>query len=143
MAERKSLEGLSLRNHEGTRILHLGEMEIWDGADLSLLRDGLNHVILKERQRSVAIDMTWVKYVPSGFFGMLFDWFDRGVTIRLLAPQPRVQNMLWFRQFFTVERDGWFLLTTGLGMVDPSRANWDEDEWDSASDETSRVTAGR
>ena len=85
MAERKSLDGLTLRDHPGTRIMALGDMEIWDGADLSLLRDGMNHVILKEKRQSVAIDMSYVKYVPSGFFGMLFDWFEKGVTVRLFA----------------------------------------------------------
>jgi transketolase len=47
---------------------------LWDGADLSLIRDTLNRLVVKERRRSIAIQMRTVKYVPSGFFGMLFDW---------------------------------------------------------------------
>ncbi len=144
MAERKSLDGLTLRDHQGTRLMALGDMEIWDGADLSLLRDGMNHVILKEKRESVAIDMTYVKYVPSGFFGMLFDWFEKGVTVRLFSPQECVANMLWFRQFFDAESDGWHILHNGLAANVPARsADWTEEEWDAHDDRTPTVSASR
>ncbi|MBX3436267.1 MAG: hypothetical protein KF861_02170 [Planctomycetaceae bacterium] len=143
MAERKSLEGLTLRDHDGTRIMALGDMEIWDGADLSLLRDGMNHVILKERHRSIAVDMSHVKYVPSGFFGMLFDWFDKGVMIRLYAPQERVVNMLWFRQFFEAERNGWYAIHNGLrDRMTVKVSTWQEESWDARDSHTAPVTAG-
>lgn len=55
--------------------------------------------------------MTYVKYIPSGFFGMLFDWHDQGtMRIRLFSPQPNVQRMLWFRQFFQKQDDVCFEL---------------------------------
>lgn len=93
-------KNLRLFETHGTTILHIGEMEIWDGADMALLRETLTRVIKKDRVRSVGVDMTYVKYIPSGFFGMMFDWHDAGIRIRLYAPQPNVQRMLWFRQFF-------------------------------------------
>ncbi|MCA9025805.1 MAG: hypothetical protein KDA86_11415 [Planctomycetaceae bacterium] len=131
MAERKSLEGLTLSDHDGTRLMKLGDMEIWDGADLSLLRDGLNHVILNEKRRSVAIDMSCVKYVPSGFFGMLFDWFDKGIGVRLFAPQERVTQMLWFRQFFVADVDGWYDLHRGIPLEEQDTADeWTPEEWE-------------
>jgi len=130
MAERKNLDGLTLSNHDGTRLMNLGDMEIWDGADLSLLRDGLNHVILTEKHRSVAVDMSCVKYVPSGFFGMLFDWFEKGVSVRLYAPQERVIQMLWFRQFFLASADEWYDLHHGRPMEEQSsREEWTQEEW--------------
>ena len=93
-------KNLRLFETQGTTVLHIGDMEIWDGADMALLRETLTRVIKKDRARTVGVDMTYVKYIPSGFFGMLFDWFDQGTKIRLFAPQPNVQRMLWFRQFF-------------------------------------------
>jgi hypothetical protein len=75
-------------------------MDIWNMADLYLLRTTLNHVIHAGQSRNVAIDMEQVKYVPSGFFGMLFDCHELGVSVQLLAPQPQVKRMIWFRQFF-------------------------------------------
>jgi anti-anti-sigma factor len=90
-------------------LLQIGEMEIWDGADLALLREGLTQLIETERVRSICIDMHYVKYIPSGFFGMLFDWLEkRGVQFYLTAPQPNVQRMLWFRQFFYLTTYGWY-----------------------------------
>jgi len=138
MAERKSLDGLTLTTQRGGIVLALEAMEIWDGADLSLLRDGLNHVILQRECRSVAVDMSAVKYVPSGFFGMLFDWFEQGVTIRLVAPQQRVRDMLWFRQFFTAEAGEWFICHDGFqkGESAVEMDEWQEEEWQSDAKQT-------
>ena len=88
------------------RVLDMGAMEIWDGADLALLRETLTHLIDVEKCRSVGVDMSYVKYIPSGFFGMLFDWHEKGVAVWLYSPLPHVQNMLWFRQFFDFVANG-------------------------------------
>jgi len=85
-------------------------MEIWDGADMALLRESLTRLINAEKRRAIAIDMSYVKYIPSGFFGMLFDWFETGVRIRLYSPQPNVREMRWFHQFFEARgQDGFDL----------------------------------
>lgn len=99
MASKKSLQ---LIPNEGFTVLNLGEMEIWDGADMALLRESLTRLIRAEKHRRIGIDMRHVKYIPSGFFGMLFDWFETGVHVRLYSPQPNVCRMLWFKQFFDV-----------------------------------------
>ncbi len=101
MAARKNTDRITVRRSRGSVTLDMGPIEIWDGADLSLVRDMLVHVIEKESYRRVAINMAYVKYVPSGFFGMLLDWHDRGIEIELAEPQPNVQDMLWFRRFFS------------------------------------------
>lgn len=98
MASRK--DRLSIHTLEGVPVLDLGEMDIWDGADLSLLRETLNRLIETEHEPAVGISMHHVKYIPSGFFGMLYDWHERGISIFLYSPQHNVANMLWFRKFF-------------------------------------------
>lgn len=125
MAERKNLDGLKIRKWRDVAVLDLGRMDIWDGADLSLLRDGLNKIIVQDRYRSVGVDMSSVKYVPSGFFGMLFDWFEEGVSVWLFRPRTRVRNMLWFRTFFAEEVEGCFLLHSGA----PREAVRGEQQW--------------
>lgn len=92
---------LQLVPNDGFTVLNLGDMEIWDGADMALLRESLTRLIKAEKHRRIGIDMSHVKYIPSGFFGMLFDWYETGVQIRLYAPQPNVRRMLWFNQFFS------------------------------------------
>ena len=122
---------------EGTHLLHLGEMEIWDGADLALLREGLALLIEKDGCRSIAVDMNFVKYIPSGFFGMLFDWQERrGVAFALTPPQPNVQRMLWFRQFFRLNGEGWYELNpepsqemlAGVSALGPMQDLEDDDD---------------
>jgi len=97
---------VTIRLQDGVTVVALVRMDIWDGADLCLLRETLGHLILIKKCRNVAIDMQQVKYVPSGFFGMLCDCHDLGVSIRLLAPQPQVKRMIWFRQFFDEVAEG-------------------------------------
>jgi hypothetical protein len=101
---------LHMAHHNGVPVLGLEEMDIWDGTDLSLIRDRLIRMINSENCRSVGIDLQMVQYVPTGFFGMLYAWHQFGVAIRLYRPHDRIQEMLWFRHFFGLEKDGSFLL---------------------------------
>ena len=101
-----------LRFHDwnGAKVIDLGTMEIWDGADLALLRETLTKLIDQERRHSIGVNMASVKYIPSGFFGLLFDWREKGIRIQLFNPQPHVQRMLWFQQFLEPIGEGCFLL---------------------------------
>jgi len=101
---------VKIYKHDETKVLDLGPMEIWDGTDLALLRDTLAELFVAKGCRALGINMSTVKYIPSGFFGMLGDWQRKGATVRLYAPQPHVQNMLWFRQFFELETDDCYRL---------------------------------
>jgi hypothetical protein len=119
MAERKYTHGLKLRVDEGVVVIDIGSMEIWDGADLSLIRDTLFRLIAQEETTAVGVNMRYVQYIPSGFFGMLYDWLEQGIQIRLYFPRPRVQRMLWFRRFFTPLAPGVY------GLHDGMDRNWD------------------
>ncbi len=123
MAERKYTHGLSTRKEHGVTVVDIGDMEIWDGADLSLIRDTLHILVRREQKRTVGIEMKHVKYVPSGFFGMLFDWFDSGVTIKLFTPQSRVQDMVWFKRFVVEEAPGSYRLHDGSLYEGPDLAD--------------------
>ncbi len=110
MSTRKK-QRLSCRVDGQTAIVCLDDMEIWDGADLALLRDVLNRLIQQDGFRSLGVDLTSVKYIPSGFFGMLFEWYESGLEIAVFRPQENVRQMLWFRMFFTQEGLDRFVLT--------------------------------
>ncbi len=97
---------VTIRLQDGVSVVALDRKDIWDGADLCLLRETLGHLILMKQCRNVGIDMQQVKYIASGFFGMLCDCHDLGVSIRLLAPQPQIKRMIWFRQFFGEVAEG-------------------------------------
>jgi len=96
---------------EEISILDFGEMEIWDGADLALIRDTLSRMTDIERRPAIGFNMKNIKYIPSGFFGMLYDCLEKGTDVFLLAPQPHVKSMLWFRTFFiNVSEDSYQLV---------------------------------
>ena len=106
-AQAMSKKPLRLIHRDGFTMLDIGTMEIWDGTDMALLRESLTRLIKVEKHRAIAIDLTYVKYIPSGFFGMLFDWQEKsGTRFALTPPQPNVQRMLWFRQFFKLGAEG-------------------------------------
>jgi len=106
----KKYQRLNIQSDDTTAIVGLDRIEIWDGADLALLREGLSELIEQNEFRSVGVDLSTVKYIPSGFFGMLFEWYESGIEIQLHSPQPNVEQMLWFRMFFNVCADGHFEL---------------------------------
>jgi hypothetical protein len=91
---------IATRMSDGVTILDTGGVQIWDGADLCFLRDAIKQLIVEEKRRLIGLDLMHVKHLPTGFFGMLFDWHQKGISIRLYFSQPHVQNMRWFRQFF-------------------------------------------
>jgi len=96
----------------GYTVMDMGDMEIWDGADLALIREMFTRLVDGAKHRHIGIDMRAVKYIPSGFFGLLYDWYDQGIGIRVYDAQPHVRDMLWFRQFFIERTPGCFELTT-------------------------------
>jgi hypothetical protein len=132
MAERKYTHGLKMTQVEGVTVIDIGSMEIWDGADLSLIRDTLFQLVVQEGKQAVGISMRHVQYVPSGFFGMLFDWLERGVEVRLYTPRPRIRQMLWFRKFFVPVTPGIYRLQDGETIDEEA----DENLWEAASAET-------
>ncbi|HEX6984125.1 MAG TPA: STAS domain-containing protein [Planctomycetaceae bacterium] len=116
----------------GVTVMDLGTMDIWDGADLALIRDTLTALIVREKHDRIGVDMSHVKYIPSGFFGMLFDWKERGVEVYLFDPQPNVRNMLWFRQFAErVAGDAYRLTEVAQEDLRPEGVGHWEDELDS------------
>jgi len=132
MARKK---GCTVEVREGHHIVFMGDMEIWDGADLALLRETLARLADQERRKSIGVDLSFVKYIPSGFFGMLFDYAERGLSVRVLQPQPHVRQMLWFREFFDLVGNDVFKLalkphsTTAAAErhIASTKAPWVED----------------
>ncbi len=110
MSSRKK-QRLSICVDNDFAIVSLEDMEIWDGADLALLREALSSLIERDGYRAVGVDLSAVKYIPSGFFGMLFEWYEQGLQIRLDSPQQNVLQMLWFRMFFVAQGNETYLLT--------------------------------
>ena len=110
----KKRERMQLIPRGDVMVVELGDMEIWDGADLALLRETLTKLMDVENHKQVGIDMSHVKYIPSGFFGMLCDWHDRGHRMCLFSPQPNVARMLWFKRFFEHSADDCFSLTYAI-----------------------------
>ncbi|MBD3672340.1 MAG: hypothetical protein HUJ26_02335 [Planctomycetaceae bacterium] len=108
LMSKRRRQRLTIHQEKGSTLISLGAMDIWDGADLALIRDTLFEQIFDYNLRNFILDMQTVKYVPSGFFGMLGEWKDRGVQITIKGVQPNVSGMLWFRQFFTELRPGYF-----------------------------------
>jgi hypothetical protein len=106
---------------DGFTFVELGDIEIWDGADLALLREALFRLVVQEKRRKVGVDMRYVKYIPSGFFGMLFDWREMGVRVQLFSPQENVRQMLWFHRFFVHSREDRFELVPNAPQADPAR----------------------
>ena len=133
----KRKQRIAIHSDGEFRVLDIGQIEIWDGADLALLRDSMTDVICKGATH-IGVEMRAVKYIPSGFFGMLHDWHERGISVRLYSPQRNVQTMLWFRQFCDHLGDGCFLILSEPKheMKLSPKPEWDEEPvWENAKSE--------
>lgn len=132
---------MSVYEREGVTVLDFGTMEIWDGADLALLRETLTRLVDKEKCKSIGVELSSVKYIPSGFFGMLYDLYEKGIGVTLYSPQPNVASMLWFKQFCQHTEDGCYLLKSDLASAqekatqDAVRA--EKEKWDRSLKESS------
>ena len=126
---------MMIERRNGYQVINLGPMEIWDGSDLALLRETLARLVERDGVTRIGVDMSHVKYVPSGFFGMLFDWCEVGASICLDDPCERVRNMIWFRQFLSPINERRFRLETDA-LQPVSVGVGDESEWgdDGAAD---------
>lgn len=125
-------------------VMDLGAIEIWDGADLGALRETLSRLEDVEKHPAIGVNMAYVKYVPSGFFGMLYDCHERGIEIFLYDPQPNVANMLWFRQFFDRMNDSTYQLHSDpkLELLAEDNTDWtDETVWEELDQPTDYVTS--
>lgn len=96
----KKKHQINLRMLDETAIIGLDVLEIWDGADLIVLREALASLVELDGRLSVGVDVSSVMHIPSGFFGMLFEWYEAGVEVMLYSPRQNIRQMLWFRMFF-------------------------------------------
>ena len=96
----KKKHRVNLRMVDDTAIIGLDVLEIWDGADLIILREALAALVESDGHLSIGVDVSSVMHIPSGFFGMLYEWYESGVEVLLYGPGTHVRNMLWFRMFF-------------------------------------------
>ena len=110
MMLQRNFKRMLINVNDGVHLLHIGTMEIWDGADLALIRETLTSLIEQDGYRAIGINLSAVKYIPSGFFGMLFEWYEQGLKVCLYDPQVNVAQMLWFRMFFISEDHGSYIL---------------------------------
>ena len=118
---------LLLTVRDGYSTIQLGDFEIWDDADLELIRETIKQLIQYRDCRRLGIDMSTVRFIPSGFFGMLFDVHERqDVQIRIFDARENVREMLWFRKFFdAIDEDIHDLLSEPKRYIMPgSPADW-------------------
>lgn len=121
--------GLRITKREQYITLQLGKFEIWDDSDLELIRETIKQLIKYQDCKAIGINMSYVKSIPTGFFGMLFDFHDKDhVEVRIFNPQAEVATMLWFRKFFEqspIEADVYILLEEPKNYVMPGTP----DDW--------------
>lgn len=83
---------------ESTHILRPDDSEMWTLAHIKQLREMI--VSKCSPASDVQVDMSRVRHVSGGLFGMLCDLHDDGYKIRLREPQASIRNLIWFQRFF-------------------------------------------
>lgn len=84
----------------------LGEMEIWDGSELSLLRETLAELSQSPGGCRIAVELSYAKYLPSGLFGLLANCCEDGMEMFITTPTADMIGVRWFREFFSDYNNG-------------------------------------
>lgn len=98
-------------------VVKLNPGDIWENAELISIRDTFVFLFQNMGVTSLGVDLKGVKHLPSGFFGLLHDWYDRGAGVRLYAPGREITGMLWFRQFFRCLHEDTYIFDATVGSV--------------------------
>lgn len=80
--------------------------DIWDGSDCARL-----HQLLEEFHagaKKVIVNMSNVKSLPRGTFGLLADYAERQTPLYLTTPTAEVAELIWFQHFTTPHFAGLF-----------------------------------
>ena len=119
---------------DGVPTFDFGGTTCVDHSDTCWIADTLR----RNPRKVIAIDLSGVTRIESGFFGLLADRHDEGVEVRLLNPTERVRRMLWFRHYAERIGDETYRITgvrqEELDADGSGRAAWEAD--DDEDDET-------
>ena len=116
--------------HPDFRIKFRG-MEILEHSESCLIRDWID---TQPKDIHVTIDLDGVNHLPSGFFGMIYSYYETGVRFAFINLSDRLRNFLWIKRFIVA--DGEF--------VNPEKP-WNpavEAEPDEDEDDHAPLTAG-
>ena len=130
---------LKMVHRADATIINLGEMEIWDGADLALIRDTLFEMIVEQNHESVGVDMTLGQIRPQRILRHAQRLERQGdPQSSCILRQPNVREMLWFRQFFVPAADDCFLLTA-QSVSDLSADVADDDDFEPITEDAPTI----
>lgn len=75
-------------------VLGFGGGEISDRIDLGACRADLTALLHQNQCETLGLDLTGVKYIPSGMLGMLVSLRQQGIAIHLYNPSVDVREVL-------------------------------------------------
>lgn len=91
----------------------------WHNGDLAVFRDGVQH-LAESGVSTIEFDMLAMHRLPPGFAGLLWNWRDKGLQIRLRNVEPTVQKMRWFSMTAIAAGDGfWDIVSDPVELREP------------------------
>jgi anti-anti-sigma factor len=75
-------------------VLGFGGGEIPDRIDLGTYRAEITSLLQQNQCEMLGLDLTGVKYIPSGMLGMLVSLRQQGITVQLYNPSADVREVL-------------------------------------------------
>jgi hypothetical protein len=97
--------------------------ERWEKPEACRMGETVKPLLRDRNLKGIGIDLSDVRFLPSGFFAKLFNWRERGKNVLLTNPHSSVQQMWWFKACFSESS-----YQPGNFLFDLDRyANWDPD----------------
>ena len=77
-----------------TTVLSFGSSEVLDQINLAVCRDQITEIVKRNQTKTLAFEMSGVRFIPSGMLGLLASLRDLVAKIQILNPSADVREVL-------------------------------------------------
>lgn len=85
---------LELVQNGETTIVSFGGCEVLDQINLAACREQITEIVKRNQTKTLAFEMTGVRFIPSGMLGLLASLRDIVAKIQILNPSEDVREVL-------------------------------------------------
>ncbi len=85
---------LELVQNGETTIVSFGGCEVLDQINIAACREQITEIVKRNQTKTLAFEMTGVRFIPSGMLGLLASLRDMVTKIQILNPSEDVREVL-------------------------------------------------
>lgn len=85
---------LEVSQNGDATVIRFGEREVLNQINIAVCREQITEIVKQHQTKTLAFEMTGVRFIPSGMLGLLASLRDLVPTIQILNPSDDVRDVL-------------------------------------------------